>query len=861
MRIYAGLPPNLWDEFYLTSTHLHACTTTRSLSGKVTPLELWEEKRPDYSYMREIGCKAYVLIQNRHNPQTPTQSRGVLRNKIIPTISFSETHPKLPQLLTRPSDWHNLAHMLISIDRAAGNRKEHILETKSYRCYDRKSGNIYNSYHVRFLESHDGYPSPAPNLPRDVTEEQISTLESIKLNSSENPVILDDDEEFIPLPSDIQPEIPADAELPIIPPVPAPAPNVPPAPRRSTRNPMPTARVNPDNPPKTRTQITVEESRAAGERSKAARTECQKALEELRQAIERNDPRIIDGAAIEELNHTFEALNLDDADHDRVLAAISEAGGIDPSTLEFDDEPKTWAEAQASPDAKRWEEGYHEELKSLKDMGVYKLVPRSEVPQGTKVRKGRPVFRIKRDENGKAVRWKVRLVFKGFEQIYGKDYTKTTSPTARMESWRILLHIAATLGWDAQQIDIKTAFLYGLLPEEETQYMEQPPGFEEPGKEDWVWLIQCGLYGMKQSGRIWNKTMNENMLWWGFTRLSCESCIYYRKTDAGTVIAAVHVDDFLSIASTKAENDRFKDQMRKVWTISDLGTVRFVVGIAIEWDRPNHTVKLSQTALIDKIIQQFGQKDAAPLSAPMEPGLKLRRVDQKLMSREDQMALAKLPYRSLVRCLLYLAISTRPDIAHAVQQLSQFLDSYSYAHWNAAIWVVRYLKGTRVLKLHLGGTNPIELLGFTDSDWANCLDTRRSVGGYVWCLGRGALSWHVQKQKTVAASSCEAEYVAAFEATKECIWLRALLLAIGFGQPDSTTMLCDNNATIDLSEDPLLHARVKHIDIKFHFMRERVQSGEIQLRYINTKDNVADIFTKPLEPKTFTRLRGLLGLH
>jgi hypothetical protein len=127
-----------------------------------------------------------------------------------------------------------------------------------------------------------------------------------------------------------------------------------------------------------------------------------------------------------------------------------------------------------SPDYLRWKKGYDEELQSLKDMKVYTLVHRSDVPIGHKIRKGRPIFKIKRDEQGKAVRWKVRLVFKGFEQILGKDYNKMTSPTARMESWRILLHIAASLGWDAQQIDVKTAFLYGLLPEEEIQYMTQP---------------------------------------------------------------------------------------------------------------------------------------------------------------------------------------------------------------------------------------------------------------------------------------------------------------------------------------------------------------------------------------------------
>lgn len=228
-----------------------------------------------------------------------------------------------------------------------------------------------------------------------------------------------------------------------------------------------------------------------------------------------------------------------------------------------------------------------EELASLKEMGVYKLVPRSHVPTSQKVKRTRPIFKIKRDGQGNIVRYKVHLVFRGYEQIYGKDYNKTTSPTACMETWRILLHLVAAEGWDAAQIDVKTAFLYGVLPEEEVQYMEQPEGFEEPGKEDWVCELVKGLYGMKQAGRIWNRTLNERMLSWGFTRLACESCVYYRKAETGTVIAAVHVDDFLSIASSKSENDRFKAQMREAWTISDLGTPQHIVGVSAEWDRTN----------------------------------------------------------------------------------------------------------------------------------------------------------------------------------------------------------------------------------------------------------------------------------
>jgi hypothetical protein len=181
------------------------------------------------------------------------------------------------------------------------------------------------------------------------------------------------------------------------------------------------------------------------------------------------------------------ASNEDGQRIDDALAAISNIPQADLENFNLD-EPNTWDEAKSSSYSEQWEIGYREELQSLKDMGVYRLLHRSQIPAGAKVRKGRPVFRLKRDADGKPVRWKVRLVFKGFEQVYGKDYTSTTSPTARMESWRILLHIAAVNNWDAQQIDVKTAFLYGLLPDHEVQYMEQPAGFEEKGKEEYIWV-------------------------------------------------------------------------------------------------------------------------------------------------------------------------------------------------------------------------------------------------------------------------------------------------------------------------------------------------------------------------------------
>jgi Reverse transcriptase (RNA-dependent DNA polymerase) len=429
-----------------------------------------------------------------------------------------------------------------------------------------------------------------------------------------------------------------------------------------------------------------------------------------------------------------------------------------PLNITYPDEPLTVKEALGSPERKEWSAALQDEFKSLREMGIYKLVPRSDVPQGWKIMRGKPVFLRKRDETGTVVCYKARWVCHGFEQVYGQDYNKTSSPTACMEYFQVLLHLGAALDYDMQQINVKTAFLNGLLPEGETCYMEQPPGFEESGFEDHVWELQKGLYGLKQGGRIWNRTMNEAMINWGFTRLSCEYCIYYRWSDTGEIIfTAVHVNDFLSVASTRTENERFKTQLREKWTISGLGEAKFCIGIAIECNRAACSVALSQTALIDRIVSQFWMSDAYPVSTPMDPGVKLTRHARGTLSDEDAKRLSLVPYRALVGSLLYVSMGTRPDISFAVQQLTQFLDCYTLTHWEAAKRIVQYLKGTRELKLHLGGQKVAELMGYTDSNFANCVDTRKSVSGYCFSLRSRLVSWVARKQKTVLTSSCESE--------------------------------------------------------------------------------------------------------
>ena len=253
------------------------------------------------------------------------------------------------------------------------------------------------------------------------------------------------------------------------------------------------------------------------------------------------------------------------------------------------------------------------------------------------------------------------------------------------------------------------------------------------------------------------------------------------------------------------------------------------------------------SALIDKILTSFNMVDCNPISTPMESSLVLSRQTDTL-TRQEELDLLDLPYQRLVGLLMYLAIATHPDIAFAICKLSQFMNYYCTVHWNAAKRVVRYLKSTRTLRLHLGGLNPTKLVGFTDASYACCPDSSKSIGAYCFSLSDSVISWASQKQKTVAQSTCDAEYIACSKAACECMWLQMLTDEIRILQPHPTPLLTDNEVALALAKDPCFHARAKHINTHYHYIHECIDNLNIYLSYVITTDNVADILTKPLSP-------------
>ena len=500
-------------------------------------------------------------------------------------------------------------------------------------------------------------------------------------------------------------------------------------------------------------------------------------------------------------------------------------------------EPTTYKEAVTGPDAKQWEQAMTNEYNSIMENGTWELV---QLPAGRKAVGCKWVYKLKRDAAGNIKTWKARLVARGFSQVEGLDFTETFAPVAKFTSIRILLSLAAAHDWECHHMDVKTAFLNGELEEE--IYMEQPKGFIKPGEEHLVCKLKKSLYGLKQSPRAWNKKLHEQLNKAGFTRCEADHSVYYSlKDDGAHVFLLVYVDDLIILANLLSALQSCKDSLNKSFKMTDLGEASHFLGMEISRDRAARTLSIHQGSYIKTVLDRFGMADCAPLSIPLAVGTKFPPLAEKESS-------FMLQYQKLVGSLMYLMVATRPDLAFAVGAVSQFMSSPGEEHLAAVKRIMRYIKETQEYKLTLGAgvKGKVKLVGYSDADWGANDINRRSISGYTFLLGAGAVSWCSKKQASVALSSTESEYMALTQAAKEAIWIKRLLTEIGYMESDDLVIHVDNQGCMALAHNPEFHARTKHIDIQYHFIREKVDEGVIQLQYCPTKEMVADVLTKPV---------------
>lgn len=547
-----------------------------------------------------------------------------------------------------------------------------------------------------------------------------------------------------------------------------------------------------------------------------------------------------------------------DADHDdaplrfrRVDEILGPATPPGLAVREFDDElmmasaeePASLAEAQQQD---CWRQAMLDEMKSIEENGTWLLVdpPPRQRPIGLKW-----VFKTKKDAAGNITKHKARLVAKGYVQRQGIDYDEVFAPVARLESVRLLLAYAASEGWAVHHMDVKSAFLNGELKEE--VYVAQPPGFVVDGKEQKVLRLVKALYGLRQAPRAWYTKLDASLLSLGFHRSASEHAVYMRGANARRLVVGVYVDDLVITGGNHSELDQFKKEMRETFQMSDLGLLRYYLGLEVS--QTDEGITLSQGAYAKKILEAAGMVGCNPSQTPMEPRLKLSKLSTSpCVDATD--------YRKIVGSLRYL-VNSRPDLAFSVGYVSRFMEKPTTEHLAAVKRVLRYVAGT----INRGCSyrrkkGAVHLVGFSDSDLAGDVDTRKSTTGVFFFLGDNLITWQSQKQKVVALSSCEAEYIAATTAACQGVWLARLLAELKGEEADAVTLNVDNQSAIQLSKNPVFHDRSKHIETRYHYIRECIEEDRVKIEFVSTNDQLADILTKSLGRDRFNELCTRIGL-
>ena len=500
----------------------------------------------------------------------------------------------------------------------------------------------------------------------------------------------------------------------------------------------------------------------------------------------------------------------------------------------LDSEPATIQQAMQRPDAHEWLKAMREELDSIKRNKTWVLC---DLPRGRKCIGTRWVFKVKRDGNNKFLRYKCRIVAKGYAQIPGVDYDKTFAPVVRIESIRCLISIVAHRRWTMIHVDFKTAFLNGNS--DWSIYIRQPEGFISKKYPHKVLRLNKSLYGLKQAPRIWYLLLCSVIQSLDFAPLESDPSIYVSFTRA--VILAVYVDDILIIGPRQHQCNEIFQLLCNHFVVENLGFPKTFLGLNISRHNDGR-ISIDQRGYIDRIIGIFQMTDAKAASTPLDQSLKLLQA-----TPSDKRCNIKL-YQELIGSLNHLATFSRPDIANAVSKLSQFLQDPTETHFTAARHVLRYLKRFRNLRITYGHAKELSVLGYSDSDWGSDLNDRKSTTGYVFMVNKGPVSWNSHKQATVATSSTAAEYMALSDASREALARLHLFEELRIKIP-IPVIFSDSTGALQVSEDPTNYQRTKHIDIRYHFIRHVVQNNQIALNYVPGQDNPADAFTKTLGPE------------
>ena len=536
-----------------------------------------------------------------------------------------------------------------------------------------------------------------------------------------------------------------------------------------------------------------------------------------------------------------------DVDHDNLLACLAE-------TKASHHIPRSYRHAMTI-DPERWMIPMKVEIKTLKAKYTWDLI---SPPPGANIMGSMWIYDIKWDGEGNRIKDKARLVGKGYTQQLGVDYNETWAGVTRLESIWMTAAIAAKFNLKLWRIDFVGAYLNSLTKED--IYMKQPEGFIEPGYEDHVCKLVHTIYGTMQGGHDWYETLSKTYNDLGYTTSRADPCVRFKKDNGNYTITDTYTDDVFGASNNNGEIEKRKREIGGIWEIKDVGENKYFLGMRVQQDLSAGTIRLTQRPYWEHVLNRFSLDNVTPRNTPLPVGITLDgnmspKTDSERAEMKDK------PYRSVLRSVMWGQLATRPDLSFSVSLLARFQADPGIEHWRALLHVIGYIKNTIDYGLTYSRGHDISPTAFVDADYGGCRDTRRSTSGFVFLMAGGAVTWSSKRQATVALSTVEAEYVAMSRCAQQMAWMQNWLDEVEIIHSLPGVIKGDNRGAIALTKNTKDHGKVKHIDIRHHYIRELFRANKITIEQVPSADNLADLFTKPIPRDHHHHLLSALNIY
>lgn len=839
----SGLPLSLWGEAVNTAVFLKNRLTNKRTADK-TPYEIFYGRQPDYSYLIEFGQEVHVLDKSHHLTKfEPKTVEAYMVGYGDRANTYRCYHQRKDDVMIT-SDVFVAPHS----KKTSNHQSDQVFSTfviDGYTDGELFPDNDHDEHHDAHQVSHqnehqDEHINSNPNCENILEVESVNNEIAYTNSSSTQPERASEmpASERAPIESSMAHQTSASQTAPVR--------NIRPA-ARIVVNRRVTQASEPTRPRQTLYPDTIRRQCVPAPASQISRSTPNVVLHMPRQPVvsapANTQSATASSSGAESLTPQRLLNRLRPAFNSLVRKSPTSESTINrnlSATVEF--EPTSYDDALSCADKDKWKIAICEELAAHSDNETWELVPRrANMREIT----AKWIFKIKNDSEGK--RYKARLVARGFSQREGADYSEIFAPVVRMDSVRLLFSLTAQLNLKFKQFDITTAFLNGEIAEE--LYLSPPEGLKISVNQ--TCRLKRSLYGLKQAPRCWNAKFTQRLKAYGMFATLSDPCVYVTKKEP-IIYLALYVDDGLVFGQEDSDIYHLLEYLKKHFKVKEINSSCFL-GLEIA-RAPDGSIFLHQTKYIERVLHKYNMADCKGKPTPLEAGHALNKPE----TLKDSI-IEGIPYAELVGSLLYCSIATRPDISYPLSVLSKYTSQPREIHWQALKRVVRYLSETRTFGLSFQQVEDPKLLCYTDADYAGDHQNRRSTSGMVTFLASGPIGYKAQQQSTVALSTTEAEYIASAIAAKELVWLQRFLEELNVELRHSPELLCDNQSALRLIKNPEFHQRSKHIDVAYHYVRDKYEEGLFVLNYVSSEEQKADIFTKAFTTSRFRDLRDAIS--